>query len=78
MRSIQNTRVVVIGGAGFLGSHLVDHLIEDRHCEVVVLDNLITGVKKFVSPDLLRGRSLFYAIRYWDFFIAVITYYSIF
>lgn len=49
-RSIRNANVCVIGGAGFLGSHLVDHLIEDRNCNVLVLDNLITGLKKFVHP----------------------------
>lgn len=49
-RSIRNTKVAVIGGAGFLGSHLVDHLIDDRNCEVLVLDNLITGQKKWVHP----------------------------
>lgn len=48
-RSIRNTSVAVIGGAGFLGSHLVDHLIEDRNCEVLVLDNLISGHKKYVN-----------------------------
>lgn len=50
MRDIRNCKVVVIGGAGFLGSHLVNHLIEDRGCEVLVLDNLITGKKEFVHP----------------------------
>ena len=35
-------RIVVTGGAGFLGSHLCDRLVE-RGDEVVVLDNLITG-----------------------------------
>ena len=35
-------RVVVTGGAGFLGSHLCDALL-DRGDEVVVLDNLVTG-----------------------------------
>lgn len=49
MRPIKYSNVVVIGGAGFLGSHLVDHLIE-RNCNVLVLDNLITGQKKFISP----------------------------
>ncbi|MFH1162091.1 MAG: NAD-dependent epimerase/dehydratase family protein [Candidatus Jorgensenbacteria bacterium] len=50
MEDIQNKKVCVIGGAGFLGSHLVDHLVEDRHCEVLVLDNLISGLKKHVHP----------------------------
>ena len=35
-------RVVVTGGAGFLGSHLCDHLL-DRGEEVVAIDNLLTG-----------------------------------
>ena len=49
MRKIDNTNVCVIGGAGFLGSHLVDYLIEKRGCTVLVLDNLITGQKKFLN-----------------------------
>ncbi|HWO00204.1 MAG TPA: UDP-glucuronic acid decarboxylase family protein [Blastocatellia bacterium] len=35
-------RVLITGGAGFLGSHIVDHLIAGGH-EVVVFDNLLTG-----------------------------------
>lgn len=35
-------RVLITGGAGFLGSHFVDRLIEDGH-EVIVFDNLLTG-----------------------------------
>lgn len=50
MREIKDVSVCVIGGAGFLGSHLVDHLIDDRNCQVLVLDNLITGQKKFIHP----------------------------
>jgi UDP-glucose 4-epimerase len=48
---IENSKVCVIGGAGFLGSHLVDHLIQDKKCEVLVLDNLITGLTKYVNKD---------------------------
>lgn len=48
MRSIQGAKVCVVGGAGFLGSHLVSHLIEDRQCEVLVLDNLCVGRREFV------------------------------
>src|SRR5688500_6113518 len=32
-------RVLVTGGAGFIGSHVVDRLVEDKH-EVIVLDSL--------------------------------------
>ena len=41
-------RVVITGGAGFIGSHLCDVLLEDGH-EVVVLDNLITGSLENIS-----------------------------
>lgn len=37
-------RVLVTGGAGFLGSHLIDRLLADGH-EVVCVDNLFTGTK---------------------------------
>jgi len=51
MREIKNVSCCVIGGAGFLGSHLVRHLIEDRGCKVLVLDNLITGKKEFIPKE---------------------------
>ena len=37
-------RILITGGAGFLGSHLCDRLLKDGH-EVVCLDNLFTGRK---------------------------------
>ena len=50
MRQIKNVNVCVIGGAGFIGSHLVDYLINERDCNVLVLDNLITGQTKNINP----------------------------
>ena len=49
MRQIKDTNVCVIGGAGFIGSHLVDYLINERNCNVIVLDNLITGQVKNIN-----------------------------
>src|SRR4051794_28499745 len=42
------TRVVVTGGAGFLGSHLCERLLADGH-EVVALDNFLTGTPANVA-----------------------------
>lgn len=50
-RDISGRKVCVIGGAGFLGSHLVDYLIDQRHCQVLVLDNLITGLRKHLHAS---------------------------
>lgn len=48
MRPIEGKKVCVVGGAGFLGSHLVNQLI-DLKCEVTVLDNLSVGRMQFVN-----------------------------
>ncbi|MFW9845523.1 MAG: NAD-dependent epimerase/dehydratase family protein [Candidatus Thorarchaeota archaeon] len=41
------TKALVTGGAGFIGSHLVDRLITNH--EIIVLDNLSTGVKDNIA-----------------------------
>lgn len=41
-------KYLVTGGAGFIGSHLVDKLIEQNH-EVIVLDNLLSGCDKNIN-----------------------------
>ena len=44
-------RILVTGGAGFLGSHLCERLIQDGH-EVIALDNMYTGSRTKVAPLL--------------------------
>lgn len=51
MRTIRDCKVAVVGGAGFLGSHLVQHLVEDRNCKVLVVDNLSVGHRRYIHPQ---------------------------
>jgi NAD dependent epimerase/dehydratase family len=44
----QRMKILVTGGAGFVGSHLVDKLMMEGH-EVTVLDNFFTGQKKNIA-----------------------------
>ena len=48
-------RVFVVGGAGFIGSHLVDLLVERG--EVTVYDNLSVGKTEFIAGHLASGRA---------------------
>jgi UDP-glucose 4-epimerase len=50
-------RALVTGGAGFIGSHLVDTLL-DRGDEVTVLDDLSTGRRENLQGALARGADL--------------------
>jgi len=50
-------RALVTGGAGFIGSNLVDALI-DRGDEVVIVDNLVTGRRSNLDAALARGAEL--------------------
>ena len=46
-------KILVTGGAGYIGSHLVDKLIDEDH-EVTVLDNLSTGRAKNLASSKNR------------------------
>ena len=70
-------RILVTGGAGFIGSHLVDSLIEE-HAEVVVFDNLSNGNREnlnlsidernchFVQGDLKNADAIEKAMKHVD------------
>jgi UDP-glucose 4-epimerase len=57
---ILGSGVLVTGGAGFIGSHLVDRLLMDGAREVVVIDNLFTGDEANLKSAVKTGRTIFY------------------
>ncbi len=70
-------RVLVTGGAGFIGSHLCERLVDEGH-EVFCLDNYFTGAKSNIVH--LLGKPYFEAIRHdvtMPFFIEVDEIYNL-
>jgi UDP-glucuronate decarboxylase len=49
MKDLQGKRILVTGGAGFLGSHLCKRLLDEGH-DVLCVDNLFTGTKDNILP----------------------------
>ena len=51
---LSGTSVVVIGGAGFIGSHLVDRIVEEEPSRLTVVDNLYLGKTDNLAPASRR------------------------
>jgi UDP-glucose 4-epimerase len=51
-------RILITGGAGFIGSHLTDRLVAEGH-QITILDNLATGRKENLSEHLGGSRVTF-------------------
>jgi len=53
--AIKGAKILVTGGAGFIGSHLVDRLLDDGAKSVTVLDNLFLGRVENLTEAINRG-----------------------
>ena len=51
-------RILVTGGAGFLGSHLCERFLNENH-DLLCIDNLLTGDRKNIEPFLKHPRFRF-------------------
>lgn len=55
MAELKGKRVLVTGGAGFIGSHIIDLLCEENCAEIVALDNMVRGRPDNLKMALQRG-----------------------
>ena len=56
-------RVLLTGGAGFIGSHLLEQLLRQSQLqEIVVIDSLVTGQRKNLEPYLTDSRVTFWSM----------------
>ncbi|GAK11814.1 dTDP-glucose 4,6-dehydratase [Geomicrobium sp. JCM 19039] len=51
---IKGKNILIVGGAGFIGSHLVDRLLDDA-AHVVIMDNLFIGQRANIQQAIKRG-----------------------
>lgn len=56
---IKSSTILVTGGAGFIGSHLVDNLMAQGAKKLIIIDNLFTGKEQNISQAINKG-AIFY------------------
>lgn len=57
--TIKNSTILVTGGAGFIGSNLVDRLIKENAKQVIIVDNLFNGNENNLKQAINKG-AIFY------------------
>jgi len=60
--NLKNSRVLVIGGAGFIGSYVVAELLKEEVGEVIVYDNFARGKKEYLTESLKDSRCSIFPI----------------
>ncbi len=60
--SLSNSKCLVIGGAGFIGSYVVAELLKHDVAEVIVYDNLARGRKEYLTESLQDPRCSFFPV----------------
>lgn len=59
---MKGKKIVVVGGAGLIGSHTVDHLIKEDVKEIVVYDNMVRGSRENLQEALKDPRVKIYDV----------------
>jgi len=54
--NLRNARILVTGGAGLIGSHIVDRLVNESPAEIVVLDNFVRGRRENLAQAMPSGK----------------------
>ena len=61
---IKKNNILITGGAGYIGSHITEHLVKKKS-NIIILDNLITGCEKlinkkakFINEDIMNKTKL--------------------
>jgi UDP-glucose 4-epimerase len=60
--NVQGKRLVVVGGAGLIGSHTVDRLLAEDVREIVIYDNMVRGSRENLAKALQDPRVKFYDV----------------
>ncbi len=59
---LNNSKCLVIGGAGFIGSYVVTELLKENVAQVIVYDNFARGKKEYLAEALKDGRCSIYPV----------------
>ena len=59
---LKGSKIVVVGGAGLIGSHTIDHLLKEDVKEIVVYDNFYASFKILFENRLYAGINKFHSV----------------